>query len=118
MNLDILAYAKHSPPLECTVQRKWKDILPDLGLRVQDLLQSEINLNSANTKMAGNLRVLYVKIRGGRWDTGEGVESKSMVYMIKGNIVLASKAVLGMLGCFPKHFPRVGEFLEPDDKKC
>jgi hypothetical protein len=74
MNLDILTYAKHNPPLKCTVQRKWKeslvdnkqfdivlpkstadtgaqcfllgaDHLPDLGLSVEDLLQSEINLN-------------------------------------------------------------------------
>ena len=29
MNLDITAYAKHSPPLQCTVQRKWKDSLVD-----------------------------------------------------------------------------------------
>ena len=29
MNLDIKAYAKHSPPLQCTVQRKWMDSLVD-----------------------------------------------------------------------------------------
>ena len=74
MNLDIKAYAKHNPPLICTVQKQWKDSLvdnnqfdillkkctadtgaqcfllgadhlPDLGLSVEDLLQSEINLN-------------------------------------------------------------------------
>jgi hypothetical protein len=29
--------------------------------------------------------------------------------------VLISRAVLEMIGCIPKHFQRVGEFLEPDD---
>ena len=145
MNLDITAYTKHSPPLQCTVQRIWKDSLvnnkqfdivltkstvdtgaqcsllaadhlPDLGLSMEDLLQSEINLNCANSTMAGNLGVFYAKIRGGHWGTGEVVQSKSMVYMIEGNIVLIFRAVLEMLGCIPKHFPRVGEFLEPDDK--
>ena len=78
MNLDIKAYAKHRPPLKCTVQKKWKDNLvdnkqfdivlkkstadtgaqcflleanhlPDLGLSVEDLLQSEINRNCGNS---------------------------------------------------------------------
>ena len=39
-----------------------------------------------------------------------------MVYVIQGDIVLVSRSVLEMLGCIPKHFPRVGEFLEPGDK--
>ena len=97
MNLDIKAYAKHTPPSQCTVQRKWKDSLvdnkqfeiilkkstadmgaqyfllradhlPDLGLSVEDLLQSEINLNCANSTMAGNLGVFYAKIRGEHWE--------------------------------------------------
>ena len=66
--------------------------------------------------MAGNLGVFYAKVRAEHWKTGEEVESKSMVYMIEGNIVLVSRAVLEMLGCIPRHFPRVGEFLEADDK--
>jgi hypothetical protein len=145
MNLDILAYAKHSLPMECTVQRKWKDSLvdnkqfnivlkkstadtgdqcfllradhlPDLGLSVEDLMHSDINLNCENSTMAGNLGVFYAKIRGGHRETGEVIKSKSMVYVIEGNIVLVSKAVLEMLGCIPKHFLMAGEFLEPDDK--
>ena len=51
--------------------------------------------------MAGNLGVFFAKVRGEHWETGEVVESKSMVYMIKGNIVLISRAVLEMLGCIP-----------------
>jgi hypothetical protein len=39
------------------------DHLPDLGLSVKDLLQSEINLNCANSTMAGNLGVFYAKVR-------------------------------------------------------
>ena len=60
--------------------------------------------------MAGNLGVFYAKIIGGHWKTGKVVESKSMVYVIEGNIVLISRAVLEILGCIPKQFPRVGEF--------
>jgi hypothetical protein len=83
---------------------------------VEDLMQSEINLNFANSTMACNLGIFYAKIRGEQWEMGEVVESKSMVYVIEGNIVLVSKAVLEMLGCIPKHFQRVGEFLEPYDE--
>ena len=137
MNLDIKAYAKHSPPLQCTVQRNWidslvdnkqfdivlkkstadtgaqgfllgADHLSDLRLSVEDLMQSEINLNCANSTMAGNLGVFYSNIRGEHFERGEFVESKSMVYVIEGDIVLVSKAVLEMLGCIPKHFLRVG----------
>ena len=38
---------------------------------------------------------------------------KSLVYVIEGNIMPVSMLVLEMLGCIPKHYPRVGEFLEP-----
>ena len=64
--------------------------------------------------MAGNLGVFYAQIRSGHWETGEVVVS--MVYVTEGYIVLISRAVLEVLGSIPKHFPRVGEFLEPDDK--
>jgi hypothetical protein len=60
--------------------------------------------------------VFYAKVRVELWKTGEVVKSKSLVYVIEGNIVLVSRAVLEMLGCIPRHFPRVGEFLEADDK--
>ena len=43
--------------------------------------------------MAGNLGVFYAKVRAEHWKTGEEVESKSMVYVIEGNIVLVSRAV-------------------------
>jgi hypothetical protein len=66
--------------------------------------------------MAGNLGVFYAKVRAEHWKTGEVVESMSMVYMIEGNIVLVSRAVLEMLGCILRHSPRVGEFLEADYK--
>ena len=60
--------------------------------------------------------MFFAKVRVEHWETGEEVKSKSMVYVIEGNIGLVSRAILEMLGCIPKHFPRVGEFLEPDDK--
>merc|ERR1711888_40007 len=47
--------------------------------------------------------------------TGEVVESRSMVYVVEGDIVLVSRAALETLGCIQKTFPRVGEFLEDGD---
>jgi hypothetical protein len=38
-----------------------------------------------------------------------------MVFVIKGDIILVSKAVLETLGCIPKTFPQVGQFLTDDD---
>jgi hypothetical protein len=43
------------------------------------------------------------------------VESRTMVYVIEGDIILVSKAVLETLGCIPKTFPLVGQFLANDD---
>ena len=142
MCLDILPYRKHDPPLDCNVQKSWidslgpkmeqKDIvlkastadtgaqcfllgsdhLPGLGLGIEHLLPSEINLNCANSTTAGNLGVFFAKVRGEHHKTGEVVESRTMVYVIRGSIVLVSRAVLETLGCIPKTFPSVGEFLE------
>ena len=81
------------------------DHLPHLGLSAEDLLQSEINLNCANSTMAGNLGVFYAKVRGEHFESGEVIETKSMVYVIERKILLVSKAVLEMLGCIPKRFP-------------
>ena len=53
------------------------DHLPDLGLSVEDLMQSEVNLNCTNSMMADKLGIFYAKIRGEHWETGEVVKSKS-----------------------------------------
>ena len=89
--------------------------LTGLGLGIENLIPSEINLNCANAMTAGNLGVFFAKVRGEHYITGEVVESRSMVYVIEGNIVLVSRAVLETLGCIPKTFPRVGEFLKDGD---
>ena len=68
--------------------------MPGLGLLVENLLRSEINLSCAN----------YT------------AETRAMVYVIEGDIVLVSRSVLEKLGCIPKKFPRVGEFLYYEDK--
>jgi len=124
MCLDILPYKKHDPPLQCTVQQSWldnlgpkmeqkditvmtstadtgaqcfllgRDHLPGLGLGIEDLLPSEISLNCANSLTAGNLGVFFAKVRGEHHETQECVESRTMVYVIEGNIVLVSRAVL------------------------
>ena len=90
--------------------------LPGLGLGVPDLLQSEINLNCANSTAAGNLGVFFAKVRGEHHETKEVVASRTMVYVIEGDLVIVSKAVLETLGCIPKTFPQVGEFLNAGDK--
>ena len=49
--------------------------------------------------------------------TAESVEVRAMVHVIQGDIVLlVSRSVLEMLGCIPRHFPRVGEFITPGDE--
>jgi hypothetical protein len=89
--------------------------LHGLGLDVSSLLQSEINLNCANSTAAGNLGVFFAKVRGEHHETEEVVESRTMLYVIEGDIILVSKAVLETLGCIPKTFSQVGEFLTDDD---
>ena len=83
------------PYLQCTVRPEWKDRLgvsmqqkdivlkssiavigtqyfllgskhlPGLGLGLQDLLQSEINLNCPNSTTASNMGGLFAKVMGG-----------------------------------------------------
>ena len=65
------------------------DHLPGIGLAVENLLRSEINLNCANSTAAGNLGVFFPKIRGEYHLTAESVETRAMVYVIQGDIVLA-----------------------------
>ena len=95
MCLDILSYKKHDPPLDCQVQQKWidslenrqqkdivlktstndtgaqcfvlgRDHLPGLGVAVENLLRSEINLG-----------VFFAKIRGEHHVTAESVEARA-----------------------------------------
>ena len=61
---------------------------------MSSLLQSEINLNYANSTAAGNLGVFFAKVRGEHHETEEVVESRTMVYVIEGDIILVSKAIL------------------------
>jgi hypothetical protein len=82
---------------------------------VSSLLQSEINLNCANSTAAGNLRVFFAKVMGEHHKTEEVVESRTMVYVIEGDIILVSRAILETLGCIPT-FPQVGQFLNDDDE--
>ena len=91
------------------------DHLPGIGLGIENLIPSEINLNCANATTAGNLGVFFAKVRGEHYVTSEVVESRTMVYVIEGSIVLVSREVLETLGCIPTTFPRVGEFLKDGD---
>ena len=79
-------------------------------------MRSEINLRCANSTAAGNLGVLYAKVRGEHHLSAEVVETRAMIYVIEGDILQVSRSVLEKLGCIPKHFPRVGEFLDYEDK--
>jgi hypothetical protein len=89
--------------------------LRGLGLDVSSLLESEINLNCANSTAAGNLGIFFAKVRGSTMRLSEVVESRTMVYVIEGDITFVSKAVLKTLCCIPKTFPLVGQFLTDDD---
>ena len=55
------------------------DHLPGLGLCVENLLRSEINLSCANSTAAGNLGVFYAKVRGEHHLSAEVVETRTMV---------------------------------------
>jgi hypothetical protein len=57
----------------------------------------------------------FAKVRGEHQKTEEVVESRTMVYVIEGDIILVSRAILETLGCIPKTFPQVGQFLTDDD---
>jgi hypothetical protein len=145
MCVDILAYKSHQPYVQLSVREDWyanlgrnkqqKDVtmetsvadtgaqcfiigrnhLSGLGLEVSSLLQSEINLNCANSTAAGNLGVFFTKVRGEHHETKEVVESKTMVYVIEGDIILVSRAILQTLGCIHDTFPQVGQFLADDN---
>jgi hypothetical protein len=127
--VNILAYKSHKPYVQLSMRDDWyanmgpskqqKDIVlktsiantgaqcfllgsnhhHGLGLDVSSLLQLEINLNCPNSTAAGNLGVFFAKVRGEHHETEEVVESRTMVYVIEGDIILVSKAVLEILGC-------------------
>ena len=44
------------------------------------------------------------------------MKTRAMFYVIEGDIGLVSRFVLEKLVYIPKHFPRVGEFLDYEDK--
>ena len=99
MFVDVLAYKSHKPYMQLSMRDEWynnmgpskqqKDIvlkasiadtgaqcfllgskhLHGLGLDVSCLLQSEINLNCANSTAAGNLSVFVAKVRGEHHET-------------------------------------------------
>ena len=74
------------------------DPLPGLGLCVENLLRSEINLSCAKSTAAGNLGVCYAKVRGEHHLSAEEAETRAMVYVIEGDIVLVLRSVLEKLG--------------------
>jgi hypothetical protein len=132
MCVDILAYKSHKPYVQLSMRDDWyanlgpskeqKDIvfktsiadtgaqcfllgsnhLHGLGLDVNILLQSEINLICANSTAAGNLVVLFAKVRGEHHKTEEVVETRTMMYVIEGDIILVSKAILKNWAAFQK----------------
>jgi hypothetical protein len=146
MCVDVLAYRSHKPYVQLSMRDDWyanlgsskqqKDVvlgtsiavtgaqcfllgsnhLHGPGLDVSSLLQSEINLNCANSTAAGYLGVYFAKVRGKHHKTEKVVVSRTMVYVIEGDIILVSKAILETLGCIPKPFPQVGQFLTDDDE--
>jgi hypothetical protein len=103
MCVDVLAYRSHKPYVQLFMRDNWyanlgpskqqKDVvlktsiadigaqcfllgsnhLHGLGLDVSSLLQSEINLNCANSTATGNLDVFFAKVRGEHHENEEVV---------------------------------------------
>jgi hypothetical protein len=69
--------------------------LHGLGLDVSSLLQSEINMNCANTAAADNQGVFFVNVKG------EHHETKTMVHVIERDTILDLRAIKETLGCIP-----------------
>ena len=128
MFVDVLAYKSHKPYMQLSMRDEWynnmgpskqqKDIvlkasIADTG--AQCFLLGSSNLNCANSTAAGKLGVFFAEVREEHHETEDVVESRTMVYVIQGDIILVSKAVLETLGSIPKNFPQVGEFLTDDD---
>ena len=72
---------------------------PGLGLCVENLLRSELNLSCANFTVVGKLTVFFAMVREMHHLSTGVVEPKTMVYVIEGDIVLVSRSVLEKLGC-------------------
>ena len=53
--------------------------LSGLGLCVENLLRSEVNLSCANSTVAGMLGVFFAKVRGEHHLSAEVVETRTMV---------------------------------------
>ena len=145
MDVDIFAYSSHQQNMHPTFWHDWfdnlgpnkqqKDVVMEtsvgdtgaqcfiissnhvhgLGLDISSLLQSEINLNCNNWTAVCNLDAFFAKVSGEHHETKEVVEFKTMVYVIEGDIILVSRAILQTLGCIPDTFPQVGQFLADDN---
>ena len=79
----------------------------------QGLLRSSVGLDCANNSEAGNLGVFLGNISGTSQFYGLERTVQNMVYVIKGDICLMSKATLISLGCLPANFPEIGKFNQP-----
>ena len=71
---------------------------------MENLLRSEINLSCANSIAAGNLGVFYAKVKGEHHLTAESVETRAMVYVTEGDIMITP----GNSGLYSEAFPKGG----------
>jgi hypothetical protein len=107
MCVDVLAYRSHKPYVQLSMKDDWyaslgpskqqKDVvlktsIADTGAQcfllgsnhlhgLCSLLQSEINLNCANSTAAGNLGLFFAKGQGERHKTEEVVESRMCMWL-------------------------------------
>ena len=139
IELDIKAYAKHKPQLECVVDRKWGESQDDvhnswvdmnfladtgaqvcvmgvkhikkIGLRADILLRSKMTISCANKSNAGILGLFFARMQAPHCKTGKLIEIKTMVYVIEGDTLLLSTKALRNFGCIPSKFPNAGLYL-------
>ena len=123
--VDIKAYAKHDPPLICEVTFDWYNMCvrimgenqqvdmdmkatADTGAQVDVIGTDHVERNSP----AGNLGVFFARVKGKHYKTGNLVEVKTMMHVIKSDTMLLSRRSLWKLGVVEDEFPQIGKYLK------
>ena len=80
----------------------------DTGAQVDVIGTDHVERNSP----AGNLGVFFARVKGKHYKTGNLVEVKTMMHVIKGDTMLLSRRSLWKLGVVEDEFPHIGKYLK------